>query len=190
MKDIFEILKDNGIEVEEAHHADIRKAVAENYKTVNEHNKKVEKLTEQVNTANDTITDLKGKLEEAGKVDVKALQDKIKTYEDADKKRKDDEAAASELKALKDRFSPLKGDKTFLNEGTERWIFGEFKNALALDENKGKSDSEIYEAIIKDKNIYESPNKIIIPPVGASGGDDSQRTATLMKAMGLKSKGE
>jgi uncharacterized protein YpiB (UPF0302 family) len=67
MKDIIEILKDNGIEIEDGKQTEIRKALAENYKTINEHNKKVEKLTEQVNTANETITDLKGKLEDAKK---------------------------------------------------------------------------------------------------------------------------
>jgi len=34
MKDIFDILKDNGIEVEESKHKDIRKAVSENYKII------------------------------------------------------------------------------------------------------------------------------------------------------------
>ena len=40
MRDIIDILKDNGIEVEADKQADIRKAFAENYKTINEHNKK------------------------------------------------------------------------------------------------------------------------------------------------------
>lgn len=76
MKDIFEILKENGIEVEAEKQTEFRKAFAENYKTINEHNKKVEKLTEHVNTAKGTINDLKNKLEAACEVDVKALQDK------------------------------------------------------------------------------------------------------------------
>ena len=190
MKDIFEILKDNGIEVEADKQADIRKAFAENFKTVNEYNKKVEKLTEQLNSANDTITDLNTKLEDANKVDVKGLQDRIKEFEDAEETRKQNEAAAKETEALKTRFSSLKGDNKFLNEGTENWIFGEFKNALELEENKGKGDAEIYAAITKDKNIYENPNKMVNPPAGTPGGKADQRTATLMKAMGLKSKGE
>ena len=170
MKDIFEILKDNGIDVETEKQADIRKAFAENYKTVNEHNKKVEKLTEQVNTANDTIKDLNGKLEDANKVDVKALQDRIKKFEDAEAARVQKENAQKETEALKARFSPLKGENKFLNEGTENWIFGEWKNALSLDENKGKSDADIYAAITKDKNIYENPNQLLkSPPVGGSG---------------------
>ena len=84
MKDIFEILKENGIEVEADKQTDIRKAFAENYKTINEHNKKVDKLTEQVNTANDTINDLKGKLEDASKVDVEGMQKRLKEFEDAE----------------------------------------------------------------------------------------------------------
>lgn len=51
MKDFFEILKENGVEVEAEKQTEIRKAFAENYKTINEHNKKVEKLTEQLNSA-------------------------------------------------------------------------------------------------------------------------------------------
>ncbi len=169
MQDIIEILKDNGIEVEEGKQVDIRKSFAKNYKTINEHNKKVEELTNQVTTANNTINDLKGQLADAAKVDIKALQDKIKEFEDAETVRKQKETAARETEALKNRFAPLKGENVFLNEGTENWMFEEFKNALSLDENKGKSDAEIYEAVSKDKNIYQNPNpKMKSPPVGGS----------------------
>lgn len=191
MKDIFEILKAHGIEVEEAKQKDIRRAISENFKTINEFNDKVNDLTSQLNTANGTITDLRGKLDDASKVDVKALQDRIKEFEDAEATRKQNEAKQKELDALKNRFAPLKGENTFINEATENWMFEEFKKAIELDENKGKSDATVYETVIKDKNIYQSPNKTVIPPAGGSGGrDESQRTATLMKAMGLKSKGD
>ena len=171
MKDIFEILKDNGIEVPEEKHKELRRSLNENYIAINEHTKKLEKANEQINSANDTITDLKGKLEDVSKVNVKALQDKIKEFEDAEEARKQNESAAKELEALKARFAPLKGENKFLNEGTENWIFGEFKNALTLEENKGKSDADIFAAITKDKNIYENPNpKFINPPVGGGKG--------------------
>lgn len=61
MKDIIDILKDSGIEVAEDKTTDLRKAVAEHYKTINEFNKKLDKLGDyekQLSTANDTITDL------------------------------------------------------------------------------------------------------------------------------------
>lgn len=173
MKDIIDILKDSGIEVAEDKTTDLRKAVAEHYKTINEFNKKLDKLGDyekQLSTANDTITDLKGKLQNAEKVDVEALQQKIADYEQAEQTRKQDEKAAKELQALKDRFAPLKGEHKYINEYTENAMFDEFKNALSLDENKGKSDSDIYATITKDKNIYENPNqRLVIPPVRTNG---------------------
>ena len=119
MKDIFEILKDIGIEVPEEQHKDLRRSLNENYIVINEHEKKLEKVNNQLSTANDTITDLKAQLEDATKVDVIALQDKINEFEDAEADRIQKENAAKELEALKSRFAPLKGDKKFLNEGTE-----------------------------------------------------------------------
>ena len=166
MKDIFEILKGHSIEVPKDKIAEIRKAVAENYKTINEFNIKVEKLDGQLKTANSTINNLNDKIKEFEGVDVKSLQDTIQKYKDDEKARKDADDKAAALKALKDRFTPLKGDKKFLNEGTEQWIFSEFEKAIALDENKSKSDAEIFETITKNKNIYENPNQYINPSAG------------------------
>ena len=170
MRDIIDILKDSGIEVEEEKTTDLRKAIAKHYKTINEYKEIGEKYEEQLSAANDAITDLKGKLENAEKVDVKALQQKIADYEQAEQKRRDDESAAKANEALKGRFASLKGEHKYINEYTESAMFEEFKKALELDENKGKSDSDIYAAITKDKNIYENPNqRLVIPPVGNNG---------------------
>ena len=175
MRDILEILKDVGVAIEESKHKDIRKAVSEHYKTINEFNNTVNDLNGQLTNANNTITDLKGKLEDAEKVDVKGLQDRLKAFEDAENTRKQNEAKAKELEALKARFDPLRKDNKFLNEGTEKWMFDEFTKALALEENKGKSDADIYEAIAKDKNIYENPNSKFVNP-SANGGKDTDKT--------------
>ena len=130
MKDIFEILKDLGITVPEDQHKDLRRSLNENYIVIDEHKNKLEKVNNQLTTANDTITDLKSQLEDATKVDVKALQDKIKEFEDAEADRVQKENAAKELEALKVRFAPLSGENKFLNEGTENWMFEEFKKAI------------------------------------------------------------
>lgn len=133
-------------------------------------NKLTDKIAE-LQAANDTIADLKGKLQNAEKVDVEALQKKIADYEQAEQKRADDEKAAKEVEALRGRFAPLKGEHKYINEYTENAMFDEFRNALSLDENKGKSDSDIYAAITKDKNIYENPNqRFTNPPVGKVSG--------------------
>ena len=188
MKDIFEILKGHDIEVPEDKIAEIKKDVSENYKTVNEFNNKVNKLDEQLTTANNTINDLNTKIKDFENVDVKGLQDTIKKYEDAETARKEAETKASALQALRDRFSPLKGDKKFLNEGTEQWMFAEFEKAIGLEENKSKSDSEIYEAITKDKNIYENPNSKYVNPPAGDGGNKKTEEEQARAVMGLPTK--
>ena len=64
MKNIMEICKDFGIEIPADKHAEFNKAVAENYKTVAEHEKKVNRLTEDLASekkrADDAVETLKG----------------------------------------------------------------------------------------------------------------------------------
>lgn len=75
MKNIIEICKDFGIEIPADKHAEFNKSVAENYKTVAEHEKKVNRLTEDLNAAKEALKgfegidpkDLKQKLEEANR---------------------------------------------------------------------------------------------------------------------------
>lgn len=128
-------------------------------------------------TANETIKQLQSE-------DVEKMKQTIADYEKKEQQRADAEKAANELQALKERFAPLKGEHTFLNEGTENWIFEEFKKAIALEENKGKSDADIFGAITKDKNIYENPNqKFVNPPAG--GGNVNDDDAKARAVMGL-----
>lgn len=84
MKNIFDIMKEFGIEVLEDHKKDFEKAVLENYKTMADYDKQTEKL----NKANDTIKasdtamkDLQTKLDEYKDVDVSALNQRITDLE-------------------------------------------------------------------------------------------------------------
>ncbi|WP_455194407.1 phage scaffolding protein [Eubacterium ramulus] len=84
MKNIFDIMKEFGIEVPEDHKKDFEKAVLENYKTMADY----EKQTEKLNKANDTIKasdtamkDLQTKLDEYKDVDVSALNQRIAELE-------------------------------------------------------------------------------------------------------------
>lgn len=84
MKNIFEIMKDYGLEVPEDKKKDFEKAVLENYKTTADYDKQVEKLETANSTikANDTaIADLKKELEAFKDVDVTALNQRISTLE-------------------------------------------------------------------------------------------------------------
>lgn len=68
MKNMIEICKDFGIEIPADKHAEFNKVVAENYKTIAEHEKKVNRLTEDLNaatkraeTAEETLKGFEGK---------------------------------------------------------------------------------------------------------------------------------
>jgi len=171
MKDFIEILKTNGIEVPDEAKEAIRKEHSENYKANAEFDKKVKRLEEQLQSANDTIADLKAKADNA-----EELNKRIAEYEQADKDRQEAEKKAKETQARKSRFDVLKGERKYLNEGTESWIFSEFEKALADDKNAGKSDSEIFEDITKDKTIFVSENQRFENPSagGNSGGGDDK----------------
>ena len=64
MKNMIEICKDFGIEIPADKHAEFNKAVAENYKTVAEHEKKVNRLTDDLaaekKRADEAVGTLKG----------------------------------------------------------------------------------------------------------------------------------
>lgn len=68
MKNIIEILSELGITVPEDKHAALNKGIAENYKTIAEHEKKVTRLTDDLNaatkraeTAEETLKGFEGK---------------------------------------------------------------------------------------------------------------------------------
>ena len=84
MKNIFDIMKEFGIEVPENHKKDFEKAVLENYKTMADYDKQTEKLTKANDTikASDTaMKDLQTKLDEYKDVDVSALNQRITDLE-------------------------------------------------------------------------------------------------------------
>ena len=70
MKNIIEICKDFGIEIPADKHAEFNKSVAENYKTVAEHEKKVNRLTDDLNAAKEALKGFEG-------IDPKDLQQKL-----------------------------------------------------------------------------------------------------------------
>ena len=133
--------------------------------------------------ANNTIKELE---EKKGNAD--ALQAEIDKYKKAEQDRKAAEAAAAEAKALAARFDGLvPEDRKFINEFTKNGILSEFKDALAKDENKGKGDKEIFDALIKDREgIFANPNSFDIPGVG--GGNAKEIDDDAVRAiMGLPS---
>ncbi len=103
------------------------------------------KLKEDLDTAKASIAEL-----EKNKGDTAALQKIIDEYKAADEKRKADEAAAQVRAALETRFNGVLGERTFANDYTRNGIFSEFEKAVGADENKGKSDKEIFDSLVND----------------------------------------
>lgn len=84
MKNIFEIMKEYGLEVPEDKKKDFEKAVLENYKTMTDYDNQTKKLDAANDTikANDTaMKDLQGKLDGFKDVDVSGLNQRIKDLE-------------------------------------------------------------------------------------------------------------
>lgn len=86
MKNIFEIMKDYGLEVPEDKKKDFEKAVLENYKTVADYEKQTDKvtnLTEQLNEAKDAMKKFEGVDPEGLKNQIADLTQKL-TDKDAE----------------------------------------------------------------------------------------------------------
>ena len=84
MKNIFEIMKEYGLEVPEDKKKDFEKAVLENYKTMTDYDNQTKKLDAANETikANDTaMKDLQTKLDGFKEVDVSGLNQRIKDLE-------------------------------------------------------------------------------------------------------------
>ena len=80
MKNIFDLLKEYGVELPEDKKKDFEKALLENYKTIKDYDAQKEKLTaaEQKNaTSETTINELKEDLKKFDGKDVGALEQKI-----------------------------------------------------------------------------------------------------------------
>ena len=134
MKNMIEICKDFGIEIPADKHTEFNKAVAENYKTVAEHEKKVNRLTDDLNAekkrADDAVETLKGF---EGK-DFEAI-----TRERDEWKQKHDDAVASHQREQEDR---------------------EFNSDLetAISEAKGKNTKAIM-ALLDVEKLRSSRNR-------------------------------
>lgn len=84
MKNIFELMKEYGLEIPEDKKKDFEKAVLENYKTVNDYEAQKEKLEtaeQKISASETTINGLKDDLKKFEGVDVTSLQQKITDLE-------------------------------------------------------------------------------------------------------------
>ena len=121
-----------------------------NSKDIGKHKKAAEDAGAELKTAKETISNL-----EKNAKDAAALQKTIDDYKAADEKRQAEAKAAAERAERLGRFDKAHAeaskDRKWLNDFTRDGIFAQFEKALTEDANKGKSDVQIYNALINDE---------------------------------------
>ena len=134
-----------------------------NSKDIGKHKTAAETAAADLKKANDTIADLN-----KNKADADALQKIIDDYKAADQKRQADERAAAERAEHESRFNKVLGEREFAHDYIRQGVFADFEKALADEKNKGKGDSDIFDALVKDdKGVKPGLCK---PQTGGGGG--------------------
>ena len=193
MKNIFEIMKEYGLEVPEDKKKDFEKAVLENYKTVTDYDNQTNKLETADATikANDiAMEELKKQLEGFKDVDVTALNQRItdlETEKATIKKEYDDKIAERDFNdILKESIATAKGKNAkaitaLLDvEGLKASKNQKEDIAAALKALSEAEDSQMLFGELESKNIG-SGNPIGTITKGGNSGDD----AAMRAAMGL-----
>lgn len=191
MKNIYDILKDFGMEVPEDKKADFDKAWKENYRTKSDYDK-VAGQRDDYKTSLDTVN---AKLKEFEGVDVEDLKGQIVKLQ-GDLRKKDDEYAAKE--AERDFNNSLDKAITAAGGRNPKAIRG----MLDLEALKGSKDQtedikKALEAVKKsDSYLFGSEEPFLNPvgPTNNNGGDGGSMgsLASIRAAMGLptEKKGE
>lgn len=167
MQNYEQILQELGIEVPEDKKADLKKKIGENYKTIADYNKVVEKRDEY----KASLDDVQGKLDGFQNVDVDNLKSQIATLtqdlanEKADRQK---EATRRTLETTVDEFLSERGEdgkplRKFVNAITENSIRESLLKELESDSAKGVSVEKIFKKLITDKDGNEIPDILVNP---------------------------
>lgn len=193
MKNIFEIMKEYGLEVPEDKRKEFEKSVLENYKTVTDYENQSEKLAKANETlkANDeAMKDLQGKLDEFKDADVSGLNQRIKELEDS---KKAIESDYEEKLANRDFNDALKENIIAANGKNVKAITA-LLDLEALKESKNQKE-DIAEALKKlaeaedSKMLFGKPESDVVRTgnlIGAVHGNNVNAEDAKMRAvMGL-----
>lgn len=159
--DIFEMLKNAGVEMpedkKEAFNTEFRKAYkseAEVTKKVSAAEKDRDNWKERAETAEETLKGFDGKDFDGITKDRDAWKEKFEKLEAEQKEA----TAKAERAAMVAEF--LK-DTVFVNDITKKAITSQLEDALSQDSAKGKSVEDLFNGIVKDKDGNLPPNIII-----------------------------
>lgn len=182
LKKIIEGITDEQLKsILDINSADIGKAKGD-YSTLKAENdtlksgkEELEKKIKELSDESSTADDYKKQLED--------LKNEIKRKEDEEKEKAEDAALTdSILESIK--------DKKFSSDYAKEGVIRDMKNLVVQKENKGKSYTEIFENLIKDRvGILENPNPPA-PMPGMGNVDTTGITKEQFTKMGYKAKNE
>lgn len=154
MKNIKAIIEDYSEQLDEAQREAICKAVGENYKTVEEWQKKqarISELEEQNKALSESIGNLEAESEE-----VRSLRDQVAKFEADEKQRQADEEAQAKRNSFMDVFDAAVGDREFANGIIRESVFDKVYDQCS--NGTGIGAKEALEAITKDADgIWKNP---------------------------------
>lgn len=193
MKNIFEIMKEYGLEVPEDKKKDFEKSVLENYKTVTDYDNQTKKLETADATikANDTaMEELKKQLEGFKDVDVTALNQRIadlETEKSNIKKEYDDKIAERDFNDI------LKDSITTANGKNAKAITALLDvEALKASKNQKEDIAAALKALTEaedSKMLFGEPAPTVVGngnPIGSvNKGGSTDNDAAMRAAMGL-----
>lgn len=193
MKNIFEIMKEFGLEVAEDKRKEFEAAVLENYKTVSDYNNQksaIDTANEKIRTSEETMKGLNAKLDEFKDVDVSGLKKQIEDLNE-DIRKKDEEYQ----KQIEDRdFNDLLKDSISKAKGKNAKAITALLDVENLKASKNQKDD--VEAALKllaeqedSKMLFGEPEP---KPVGSgnligqvTGGTQTADDAMMRTIMGL-----
>lgn len=152
MKDIKAILAN--IEIEDDAKLSIIKAVNENYRSIEEMNKKAKRI-EELEQHNATLTEQVGNLEGDGE-ELEKLREQVKAYADADEKRKADEQEQAKRDSFRTVFDAALGEREFANSIVRDSIFNQAYEKCSA--TAGLNAKDVIDEIAKDADgVWKNP---------------------------------
>ena len=182
MKNIYEILKDFGLEIPAEKKTDFEKAWKENYRTKSEYDNAVTKRDEYKSSL-DTVRE---QLKAFDGVDVADLNGQIKKLQD-DLKAKDDEYAAKEADRI---FSDTLKEAIKTAGGRNEKAVMAMLDMDTLKASKNQSE-DIKKALetVKESDAYlfgtDEPFSNPVGATGGTGGSGGDNLSAIRAAMGL-----
>ena len=147
-----------------------------------------EDLKKELESANANIEGLTSEISVLKEAQCEAEEMKIKVGElqkIIDDRRIEDEKAARDAE-LQSRFENATNGMEFLNEFTRNGVFAQFSEALEAEENRSKSDAEIFQSLTADVgNLFVSDNGIPTVLASTTGFGADLSMGDVREIMGL-----